>query len=73
VSTEEDTYKRLKGLTFEEAKVVANQIFDVYYRSTNWNRIKTEINKGLAPYGWSYERLEYEVDGSVNIQENIND
>jgi len=58
--TEEDTYKILKGLTFDEAKVVANQVFNSSYKAKvykMWSEIEIDIDKELLPYGWSYNRL----------------
>jgi len=60
---EEDTYKKLKGLTYDEAFAICRQISNSYYRNipyANWNEIEAAINKGLAPYGWTYRRLKAE-------------
>jgi len=63
-STEDDTYKMVKGLTQDEALSI---FFDVYIQFTEQmgktigdvplNVVKPLVNVELKPYGWSYDKL----------------
>ena len=63
-STEEDTYKRLKGLTQDEAITIFGSI---YVRiSEELGRaggdlpvhlIRVAVDAELKPYGWSYDKI----------------
>jgi len=58
--SEEDTYKRLRGLTYDEAFDIYKRITD-FYRLDNtplpWDIVRVEIDKELRPYGWTYDRM----------------
>jgi hypothetical protein len=54
--TEEDTFKKLKGLTWQEA----NEMFSVLYRqgmdsptTYTLKDVEDYVDIGLRPYGWS--------------------
>lgn len=63
---EEDTYKRLKGLTIEEAKALCQEVFQEAAKSMEADGIdvtngipifllRHEIDEKLKPYGLSYD------------------
>ena len=63
-STEEDTYKKLKGLTQNEAITI---FAEVYVRISEQlglgggdlpiHVIRAEVDAELKPYGWSYDKI----------------
>lgn len=55
--TEEDTFKRLKGLTKEQIESIIDKSF---YLNLSQHERAEWINRQLAPYGWSYAKyIEY--------------
>lgn len=71
-STEDDTFKRLKSLTREEAEKIQSRIF--LEIATEQGRVNSEghaevslgifrerVDRELLPYGWSLDRL-FQID-----------
>jgi len=54
--TEDDTFKRLKSITCEEAWVIYNEIGGKYFTDLTKN-LWDEANLELVKYGWTVERL----------------
>lgn len=67
-STEDDTYKRLKSITKEEAEALCDQVYTDLcidlelegYDTKNgvpFQRLSDRADVILKPYGWTYDRL----------------
>jgi len=63
---EEDTYKKLKGLTPEEAWSLRDQVFEdtfghlpegAHISDRGFNIYLEHLDKALAPYGWDHTKL----------------
>lgn len=59
--TEDDTFKRLRGLTQQEASDMYDKVYEEAMQSEGTvtiKDVKDYVDRALRPYGWSVERLE---------------
>lgn len=65
---EEDTYKKLKGLTEEEALELHSNVYEQIYNELKLDPTKVDagipiglirerLNPLLEPYGWTFDKL----------------
>lgn len=58
--TEDDTFKRLKSLTYEEVDAIYNQVMQEllgqHGHAVFIGEIRKKLDPILAPYGWSYQK-----------------
>jgi hypothetical protein len=57
--TEDDTFKKLKGLTREEAEKMHSKLWRKFSKvSRNSGEVMKKIDVIFAPYGWKCEMLD---------------
>lgn len=56
-STEDDTYKRLRGLTFDEVDRIVERVVQDSNGEVSINVLRDRADAILVPYGWTFDKF----------------